>query len=248
MIDILMPIAGDGGPFAAAGEAFPKSLIEVRGHALVEYAVRTATPDEAHRFIFVISAEANHHRQLSALLRRLAPSAEIVVAPQRTGGALCTALLAIDSLVSERPLLVCNGDQYLVPGVAPALADFRGRALDVGIITFPALHPRWSFAALGENGQVEEVAEKRTISEHATAGLYYFRETSAFIDAGFESLRKHVVHAGQFYLAPSINQAILRGAAVGIWEVSRQEFHPLGTPNDVEEFRRAFPVSPIAHP
>jgi hypothetical protein len=47
--------------------------------------------------------------------------------------------------------------------------DFSTKnSYDGTIMTFKATHPKWSFAKLDENGNVEEVAEKKPISDIAT--------------------------------------------------------------------------------
>src|SRR4051812_17146672 len=98
MIQILMPMGGSGKPFQEYGRGFPKSLVEVLGHPLVEYAVTSTMPNEPHRFIFVTSPEDSLRFHLNDVLRLLSPNCEIVGIPGPTGGALCTALLAVDKI------------------------------------------------------------------------------------------------------------------------------------------------------
>jgi hypothetical protein len=42
-------------------------------------------------------------------------------------------------------------------------------------MTFKSTHPKWSFARLDQDGLVEEVAEKKPISDNATVGIYYYK-------------------------------------------------------------------------
>jgi dTDP-glucose pyrophosphorylase len=246
MIQVLMPAAGGARPFTEAGHRFPKPLIEVLGQPLVAYAVASARPAEPHRFVFVVSAADAGRYHLDATLQLLAPDCAVRLTEKPTAGALCTALLAIDELDPDKPLLLANADQWLRHGCAAALADFRDRDLDVGIVTFNALHPRWSFVAVGRDGLVIETAEKRPISNLATVGLYYYRTASLFLRSAEQALRKNVTVNGQFFIVPAINQLILEGARVGHHAMANDDFFPLGVPSDVQRFTEVFKTSPIA--
>lgn len=245
MMQILMPMAGSGRPFHEAGQKFPKPLIEVLGHPMAAYAIKSSRPAEDHRFIFVANAADRQDFHLDSVLKLLAPGCAIVQTERPTGGALCTAMLAVDHIDPDQPLLVCNGDQWLTGGVQAALADFRARDLDVGIVTFTAMHPRWSFVRLDEDDMVVETAEKDPISEHATVGVYYYRTGAMFLRAAEKSLMKNTLVNGQFFIVPSINQLILENARVGHFKIPNSDFHPLGVPEDVQRFLDHFQESPL---
>lgn len=246
MMNILMPAAGGARPFAEVGQHFPKPLIEVRGQPLIAYAIASVRPAEAHRFVFVVNSADAEQYQLASTLRLLAPHCVVRQTDHATAGALCTALLAIDELDPEAPLLVCNADQWLRHGSDKALAEFRANDLDVGIITFNAFHPRWSFVMLDGNGMVVETAEKKPISNLATVGVYYYRKASMFIRSAEQTLRKNATVNGQFFIVPSINQLILEGARVGHHLVANEDFFALGIPDDVQRFTDTFKNSPLA--
>lgn len=245
MIQIIMPLAGEGMPFHERGQPFPKSLTQVRGHPLVEYAIKSVIPPEDHCFIFVIRPEHNEQFYLQDVLALLAPGCRCVFTNSPTAGALCTVLLAIDEINPEEPLIVANGDQYLPDGIDDALTTFRKNKWDVGVITFKAVHPRWSFIRMDEDGMVVETAEKRPISEHATVGHYYFRQAGMYLRAAKQSLLKNSRVNNQFYVCPTINELILEGCSVGHYQIPNSSFFPLGIPDDIDSFNRVFSSSPL---
>ncbi|MFN3076132.1 MAG: glycosyltransferase family 2 protein [Alphaproteobacteria bacterium] len=245
MMQILMPIAGSARPFAEVGQPFPKPLIEVLGYPMVAYAIQSSRPAEPHRFLFVVNAQDRARFRLDSVLRQLTPGCIVVQTEQETAGALCTALLAIDHLDDDQPLLLCNGDQWLSCGVTGAIADFRARDLDVGIITFTAVHPRWSFVRLDDEGLVCETAEKDVISDLATVGVYYYRKANLFVRAASQAILKNTRVRGSFFTVPSINQLILEGYRVGHHHIPISAFHPLGIPEDVQHFLSQFSTSPL---
>ena len=245
MIQILMPMAGSAKPFRDKGETFPKALIEILGQPLAAYAVQSSRPKDNHSFIFVVDSESAAQFHIEPMLNVLSPNCAVVRAISQTGGALCTCLLAIDHIVLDQPLIVCNGDQYLSDGVDGALTSFRERGLDVGIITFPSVHPRWSFVRKDSNGFVVETAEKKPISDEATVGVYYYSHAKIFLESAKKSLLKHVTNNEQFFVVPSINQVILDGGRVGSYLIDKSSFYPLGIPEDLEQFLHHFQDCPL---
>lgn len=111
----------------------------------------------------------------------------------------------------------------------------RRSGADGGILTFPSRHPKWSFVRL-EDEAVVQVAEKRPISDWATAGIYWFRRAADFLQAAERSILKNAGLDGQFYVCPVYNEMILDGAKILTHRIAREAMHSLGTPEDVEAF------------
>jgi dTDP-glucose pyrophosphorylase len=150
-----------------------------------------------------------------------------------TAGAACTALLAIEHINNDQPLVIMNGDQIIETNLAAALTDFQYRNLDGGIIVFEAVHPRWSYVRCNVEGFVVETAEKRPISKLATAGFYYFARGQDFVNATFEMIKKDDRVGDKFYVCPAYNQMLLKQAKVGIYKIPREAYHSLATPQGV---------------
>ena len=78
MLNIVLPIAGRGSRFAAAGYELPKPLIPVHGVPMIELVVHNVRPRVPHRFIFLALDEHLQHLGMRATLERAAPGCEIV--------------------------------------------------------------------------------------------------------------------------------------------------------------------------
>src|SRR5206468_6954782 len=118
---------------------------------------------------------------LDQTLRLITPDCEVIGLHNSTQGALCSALLAIDSLVDDEPLVICNGDQVIDADLGEIVSLFIDDDADAGVITFESVHPRWSYVELGDHGQVLQAAEKRVISRNAIAGFYFFASGKLFV-------------------------------------------------------------------
>lgn len=236
-MNILVLMAGDSRRFEEAGYAFPKNLVEIDGLPLAERVLRQLEPLLPRgRVISVVREEEDRRFHTADVVRLICPSATVVPVPALESGAACTALLAVEHLVRDEPLLIFNGDQIISRDLSAIVADFEDRGLDGGTIVFNAVHPRWSYVRLGEDGLVVEAAEKRPISTHATAGAYWYRRAGDFLDAVMDMIRKDARVDGRFYVCPAFNEMILRQARIGIVEIARDEYHSFATPQGVREY------------
>ncbi len=75
-----------------------------------------------------------------------------------TAGAVCTALLAIEHINNETPLVIANADQLVEVDLCDVIQSFEQQSLDAGTLVFDSVHPRWSYVRLDENGCVIEAA------------------------------------------------------------------------------------------
>jgi dTDP-glucose pyrophosphorylase len=213
-------------------------LTEIQGRPLVEHVWDCIRTLKAERHVFVIRKEDAARFHLDEVLCLLDPRCSVVQADGPTAGAVCTALLAVEHIRPEQELVIANGDQLLTIELAEAISDFRRRNLDAGTLVFDSVHPRWSFVRLGDDGLVTEAAEKRPISRHATAGIYYFRQGGAFVEAACSMIRKDAQVNGQFYICPVFNEMILRHARIAVTPIERDAYVSLSTPQNVEEYEQ----------
>lgn len=236
MIQIVVPMGGEGRQFAERGYTFPKPLVEIAGQPLIEIVVNNLTPTADHQFVFVCRQEHLANFALGDVLNLVAPGCRIVPMGKPTAGALCSVLLAMEHLQHDDELLVANADQWIDAPIDGFLRAARASDWDGAIMTFPNTHPRWSYART-ENDLVVAVAEKQPISRNATAGLYYFRRGIDFVRGAERILLKNATFSGEFYVAPVYNELILAGKRVGMFPIEASQMHGLGTPEEVERFQ-----------
>lgn len=231
-MNVLIPMAGAGSRFAQAGYTFPKPLIEVDGKPMIQVVVDNLNI-EAH-YVFLVQKEHYEKYNLKQLLNLIAPGCDIVQVDGVTEGAACTTLLARNIIDTDEPLLIANSDQFVEWNSNETLYGFTADEIDGGIVTFKATHPKWSFARVGEDGFVAEVAEKNPISDDATVGIYYWRKGSDYIKYAESMIEKNIRTNNEFYVCPVFNQAIEDGRKIKIKQIDRM--WGIGTPEDLEYF------------
>lgn len=238
MLNIIVPMAGEGTRFKEKGYTFPKPLIEVNGKPMIQVVVENIRPKCPHKFTFICRKEYYDKYSLRDLLNLVAHKCNIVTVDHLTEGAACTVLLASEFFNNEDNMLIANSDQYVDFDINDFLNDASARKLDGNILSFQASHPKWSYAKLDEEGLVMEVAEKRPISNHATVGIYFYRQGKMFFEAAGEMIEKNIRVNNEFYVCPVYNEMILKGCKIGIFEIGHSKMYGMGTPEDLEKFEK----------
>ena len=235
-MNILIPIAAEDTFFAADEFRFPKPLIEVAGKPMIQRAVENLRAIGGRMIVIARSQDVRQYSLDNVL--RLTGGPEVVVVPLRypTQGAACSCLMAIDWIDNDEPLIICNGDQVIDANLGEIVGSMRRDGLDAGVITFPSVHPRWSYVLSDEQGTVREAAEKRVISRRAVAGFYYFARGRDFVRAATEMIRQGGSVNGAYYVAPCLNQMILDGKKVGERGIGADQYHSFYSPQKLREY------------
>jgi HAD superfamily hydrolase (TIGR01509 family) len=231
-MNVLIPMAGAGSRFQQAGYTFPKPLIEVHGKPMIQVVAENINVDARH--IYVVQKSHYEKYNLKSLLNLISPDCEIVQVDGVTEGAACTTLLAKEYINNDEPLLIANSDQYIDWDSNEFMYSMTADEIDGGILTFTATHPKWSFAKLDEDGFVCEVAEKKPISNIATAGIYYWKKGSDYVRLAEQMITKDVRTNNEFYVCPVFNEAIEAGLKIKTYQI--EKMWGLGTPEDLASF------------
>ena len=239
ILNIVVPMAGHGSRFANAGYTKPKPLIPVGGKPMIEWVIDNVRPDRPHCFTFICLAEhLLRFPEVESTLRSLCPGCNIVTVDQVTEGAACTVLLAKKYIDNENPLMIANADQYVDLDINEYLATMERSNASGLIMTFWSDHPKWSFCRMNAGDLVQEVVEKKVISNEATVGIYNFSRGSEFVRAAETMIQQNLRVNNEFYVAPVYNQLINEGAEVVIARTGREYegMYGLGVPQDLEFF------------
>jgi choline kinase len=240
-INIIIPAAGSGERFKSR-YSVPKPLVEVCGKKLIQWSVDSLGIDG--NLIFIAQRTHDVEFGIEKELKSLYPDSTVILLDEKTDGAARTVLMAKDLVNNNQSCIVTNSDQYYEYDVK----DFMDTCIyewSHGILTFPNNNPKWSYCKVHEWENVhykwkyvDEVAEKRVISNHATVGTYFFMYGSAMIYAVEEMIRRDIRHNGEFYFAPCYNILIEQKESVICYDVDKMR--GLGTCDDVDIFIKEF--------
>jgi len=233
-MNVLIPMAGAGKRFFDAGYIFPKPLIEVNNKPMIQLVIESLNLNA--NYIFIIQKEHQIKYNIRSVLKILKPNCKIIELDHVTEGAACTTLLAKKYINNSHPLIIANSDQYISWNSSKALYDFNSKNLDGAILTFEAIHPKWSYAKCDVDGYVTEVAEKKVISKNATVGVYYWKHGSDYVKSAEKMIKKNIRVNNEFYVCPVYNEFLSTNKKVMIHNVD--QMYGLGTPEDLENYIR----------
>lgn len=237
---IIITMAGMSKRFLTAGYTIPKYRIEVNGSTLFYWSLLSLSEVSSKKYIFVVRKEDNATQFIQAECRKLGiQSPTIHEIDFHTSGQAETAALAEPYWDEHDSLLIYNIDTYVEAG---AICDeqFHG---DGFIPCFSAPGNHWSFARTDRMGKVVEVREKMRISNHCTIGAYYFRAAQLYMKLYREYYLSgnRPLEAGERYVAPLYNWLICeKKGDVYISDIPPERVHVLGTPEELDDFRRNY--------
>ena len=233
MINVLLPSMGTSAFFKDA--YFPKPLTEIKGKTMLEMVVDDYKSLNPKNYVFVFSDEDCKKFHLDSSAKILTPASRVIKLSNQTAGALCTCLMAVEYINDDTPLIIANSDQIIETDYTKVIEHFNSINADAGVITFPNIHPRWSYARkVGE--EVVEVAEKRPLSKDAIAGFYYFKKGSDFVQAAKNAMMKQNNLDGRYYISASINELILLGKKVGYFDIEKEQYKSFYSPAKIKEY------------
>ena len=235
MINIVIPMAGQGSRFAKAGYEKPKPFIDVDGKPMIVRVLENLAYPDAR---YILIARREHMEKEKELVTQIEKEFNAIFIPidKLTEGTACTVLYARKYINTEEPLLIANSDQVVDMNIADFIDDCKNRNLDGSILTFIDEHkdPKWSFAKLDKNNLVSEVKEKVVISEFATVGIYLYSKGKEFVDASIDMIIENDRVNNEFYTCPTYNYAINNGSKIGIYNIEFEQMHGIGTPEDLK--------------
>jgi NDP-sugar pyrophosphorylase family protein len=239
MINIVIPMAGQGSRFAKAGYEKPKPFIDVDGKPMIVRVLENLAYPDAR---YILIARKEHLEKEKELVKQIEEefNAIFVSIDNLTEGTACTVLYARKYINNNEPLLIANSDQIVDMDISTMIDDCRQKELDGSILTFIDKYqdPKWSFAKLDKNNFVTEVREKVVISEYATVGIYFYTRGKEFVNATIDMIIENDRVNNEFYTCPTYNYAIKDNAKIGIYNIKFEQMHGIGTPEDLNIFLR----------
>ena len=240
MMTIVITMAGLGSRFAKAGYTVPKYMIEAHGKTLFDWSMESLKGYNAEdtQYIFIVRKEDKASDFIESHCKMAdITNVKIVERDKLTDGQATTAMLAAPYWDKASELMIYNIDTY-VESYELKSKDIAG---DGYIPCFHADGDHWSFVKLDENDKAVEVREKVRISDNCTLGAYYFKSCGLYEDLYKEYYsNEDNLEKGEKYVAPLYNFMIEKGMDVRISIIDFGKVHVLGTPEELEIFKREY--------
>lgn len=237
LINVVIPMAGEGSRFSKAGYKNPKPFIDVNGKRMIERVIENLNIENAR---YILIGREEHLQQEKNVIEDIKKNynVEFIGIDKLTEGTACTVLYSRQYINNDEPLLIANSDQLIDIDANIFIKDCFSRRLDGSILTFvdKFKDSKWSFARINNNGIVLEVKEKEVISEYATVGIYFYSKGMDFVNSAIDMIVNNDRVNNEFYVCPTYNYAIKNNKNIGIFNIEFSQMHGLGTPEDLNKY------------
>jgi NDP-sugar pyrophosphorylase family protein len=230
MINVIVLLAGEGKRFKDANYVLPKPLIPVNGKPMITRAIESLDIDG--RYCFVVRKDEHLQQTLDAI-KQVVTDPVIIEVDKTTEGAAASALLLEQHIDPDDELIIVNCDQIMNWESEHAIKCLR--KFDGALVTIKSTDHKHSFARV-ENRLVTEVVEKNPISDCALTGIHYWNRAEYFFSSAKQMIQNNDRTNNEFYVGPTYNYLISHGLDIGMYEITSDEFYPVGTPHDLERY------------
>ncbi|NUW73827.1 nuclear transport factor 2 family protein [Vibrio mediterranei] len=225
MINVLVPLAGKTTFETNSNNSFPKILSDIGGELLIERAAKPFIQLGSDKKIVVAVPKLEVEKyKLNNVIPLLSDDVELCIINGDTKGAACSALLAIENLDLDEPLIISSFEQVIDFDIQPFIDDIVSSDIDAAVLTFESIHPKWSYVKVDSEGFVTQAAEKDPISKNAIAGVYFYRTARHFLESAKNMIRKDVKTNGLFFIAPTLNEIILSEGLVKAFPIDKSKY------------------------
>ncbi|VVB70687.1 Uncharacterised protein [uncultured archaeon] len=209
MLNVIIPLAGKDPRFEKL--RIPKALIPINGKPLVRFCTDNLPypfNEKNIQIYFIILEEHDKKFNFSKKLKELYPSSFIKILKEPTEGAVCTVLTLKNQINNDDELIVYLADIYFKGNLKNIISSETNVC---GFIpSFSSNNPKYSYSIVDKDNFVSEVAEKKVISNNASAGFYYFRKGSIFVESAEKMISENKRVNNAFFICPVYNEVILK--------------------------------------
>ena len=233
-------MAGEGSRFLKEGWTTPKPLIELNGQPLFKHAISSVTDKDIQmKYSFIVRQEHIDKYQIDKGIRSFLPEANLFSVVKTTRGAVETCLIAENAIADDDAVIVMDCDlefrsKKFMEIIKQILNKPIEEATGGALVSFESNEPRYSYAALGEDGFVARTAEKEVISNHALCGAYFFASGRRFKQIAHLLLAEPAFTKPEYYVSLLFNYLLKDGEKV--WLAPMEEYYSCGTPEELKRY------------
>ena len=240
MINVVIPMAGQGKRFLDKGIDTPKPLIEINSEPFISHVIDSVKFDDVF-FYFLIREDHLNSYDFGTIFKKKKIKYKIIIVNEITEGAACTVLLSFKFLDKSLPLIVKDCDQIMNWSKDNFIEFISRRENDGVLVTVPTINPGFSFVGLKDDmSTVTRTKEKEVVSSFGNTGCYYFKKTSEFEFYANKMIDKNIRINNEFYISQVYNEYLLDNKKILHYPIV--EIFSINTPEELNENRKKISV------
>jgi len=234
-LNVIIPLGGLGKRFADEGYIHPKPLIRVLGKTIIKWVLDGLELQE-NDALYIIYHNNLQKANFEDVVLRDFPNVTFCKLLNDTRGAAETVLKCVEIIPSSRMEFqtVCfDGDTFYKVDIIEKV-----RSISNGVICFQDRQekPIYSYISVNENGQIEDIAEKKRISNFANTGCYTFESANILEKYCEKTISSDNKEKGEFYISTVLRTMLEDGLILKHVVIGNNDFTVLGTPYQVKLF------------
>lgn len=244
-VNFVIPMAGEGKRFRDADFENPKYMLKVKNKTLFEWSLESLPLSVSKQIIFVCLKEHEKKHQVNNFIKNIMElkysklNYKIVLIPSITRGQVETVLYCKKHINNSDTLVIYNIDTYFKSSrLKSKLLTVKNQQIDGILGAHNSNDQNLSFIELGSDEFVKRTKEKQVISNIASTGLYIFTNGKDFVNAAETMIKNNIKTNNEFFVSELYNILIKDGKKF-IIDIA-EEFSPLGTPEDMNNFANKF--------
>lgn len=236
-MNFIYTFCGNGVRFTDKGFTRPKFLLKLNDNrTILEHIMEAITfPEESNiHFIFNEKYRNFELETLSVIENIKFPCGFIMDYNSDTTGQAETALIAINQIENDHPIIIMNNDTIIKQRDFKDIGDrlHSGRACYVDLFEPEIKTSNFSYAKMYGNS-IMEIKEKEVISNYASSGLYGFSSGSFYKELYYTSS----FYNNEKYVSQVIEEAIIKDNDVFAHTIYNEEQTIiLGTPEQYHSY------------
>lgn len=239
-LHVIMPMAGEGSRFKKEGWTTPKPLITIDGQPLFKHAINSVfIAGIDMKYSFIVRQEHMLDCHIDEGIKSFLPAANIFSVKKTTRGAVETCLMAESVIADDDAVIVLDCDLEFrsvrfIEIIKDILSLPAEKATGGALVSFESNDPRYSYAALDDDGYVTRTAEKEVISSHALCGAYFFSTGKCFKHIAHQLLDETEFRKPEYYVSLLFNYLLANGEKVYLAPLN--EYYSYGTPEEIRRY------------
>ena len=237
-LHLLIPAAGKGSRFADVGFDTPKPLIPIWDIPMLIWVISNFPLEDQDKVSILCQKSHGIPRILKPFTDKLAVEVSFIEIDYWTDGPAHSLELLIEGLSDDSAAICANSDQYIFAGLPEFVSAVRSGVSQGQILTMEASGNAWSYVGRDSDGLVNQVVEKKQISDEATVGVYGWSSIKVLRGSLYWQRMFGSRVNNEYYVAPSYHHLIEQGLTISTHSVGThgEGVHGLGIPQDLEHF------------
>ena len=236
-MNIIIPLGGLGTRFSKEGYNKPKPLIKVFEKELLFHLIDNLNYKTEDKFFIIYNKKLDKYNFYEIIKERY-KFIELIKLENDTSGASETLMIGLNSIITNHEYnekcMILDCDLFYTEDVISKFRECNNNAVFYTIKENEK--PVFSYINMDDNNIIQEIAEKKKISNNANTGAYCFKNIKDLYDYSKYIVDNKITFNNECYTSCIIHEMINKENIFEGIEIKNNQVFVLGTPTQLNEY------------